>query len=296
MSKNEWSRISSIIGRTIGSAGEFWSITSEQMAKVRKEAPDLYAKIKQYADDGYKDASQYMDQYADYYEELEQLHQAYVESLTDVSLDSVKDEFKSLLTDMESDAEDFAENFEKMMQQAVINAFVNELFASKLEDWYDHFAKAMESDEGLSKKEMDDLQKEWDGIVNDALKQRDELAKAMGWDTSATQQSSSRTLSGMSQDTADAIEGRLTAIQIATESIRAAEQSSMVSLAQITESALSMMMKNNQMSQHYENIEQQIAKCYLELVAISENTGAIVKPIQEMRGFLNEMNKNIKNL
>lgn len=296
MSKNEWSRISSIIGRTIGSAGEFWSITSEQMAKVRKEAPDLYAKIKQYADNGYKDASQYMDQYADYYEELEQLHQAYVESLTDVSLDSVKDEFKSLLTDMESDAEDFAENFEKMMQQAVINAFVNELFASKLEDWYDHFAKAMESDEGLSKKEMDDLQKEWDGIVNDALKQRDELAKAMGWDTSATQQSSSRTLSGMSQDTADAIEGRLTAIQIATESIRAAEQSSMVSLAQITESALSMMMKNNQMSQHYENIEQQIAKCYLELVAISENTGAIVKPIQEMRGFLNEMNKNIKNL
>lgn len=70
----------------------------------------------------------------------------------------------------------------------------------------------------------------------------------------------------------------------------------MISLAQITESALAMMMKNNQMSQHYENIEQQIARCYLELVAISENTSAIVKPIQEMRGFLNEMNKKVKNL
>lgn len=296
MSGTEWSRISNIVGRTIKSAGDFWTITSEQMAKVRKEAPDLYGKIKQYADDGYKNAAQYMDEYADYYEELKQLHDAYVESLTSVSLDSVKDEFKSMLTDMESDAEDFAESFERMMQQAVINAFVNELFATKLEEWYDHFANAMESDEGLSKKEMDDLQNEWDNIVNDALKQRDELAKAMGWDTSTTQQSSSRTLSGMSQDTADAIEGRLTAIQIATETIRAAEQASQVSLAQITESALAMMMKNNQMSQHYENIEQQIAKCYLELVTISENTGAIVKPIQEMRTYLNEMNKNIKNL
>lgn len=106
-----------------------------------------------------------------------------------------------MLMDMESDAEDFAENFEKMMQQAVINAFVNKQFSSRLEKWYNHFADAMESDEGLSMEEMAALQDEWNEIVTDGVKQRDELAKAMGWDGSKYNQQATEEFQHPSQRT-----------------------------------------------------------------------------------------------
>ena len=86
------------------------------MAKLAEEDTTLYSKIKGLADDGYKDAAQYMDEYITYYKQLEELENAYNEKLTNTSFDSVRDNFKSALLDMESDAEDFANSFEKMMQ------------------------------------------------------------------------------------------------------------------------------------------------------------------------------------
>lgn len=293
MTAADWKRISGFVGQTVKSASDFWKLSSAQMLEVKKNAADLYAKIKQYADDGYKDASQYMDEYIEYAEEIEEIERQRVEALTNISLDSVKDEFKSLLGNMESTAEDFADNFENMMRQAVINAFVNEIFDSAIETWYKHFTEAMSSDEQLTAAEQTQLETEWENMVNAAIKQRDELAKAMGWDISTTQQTSTRSIAAMSQDTGDAIEGRLTALQIAVEAIRGSEQEQAVSLAQITEDVFAILTRNNAMNQHYENIEQQIANCYMELVSINENTEAIVKPIKDMRGFLNEMNQKL---
>ncbi len=43
---NDWHRISEVVGRTIDEAADFWNLSSEEMAKVAREAPDLYAKIK----------------------------------------------------------------------------------------------------------------------------------------------------------------------------------------------------------------------------------------------------------
>lgn len=296
MSGNDWARISSIVGRTINSASGFWTLTSEQMAKVAQNAPDLYAKIKGLADDGYKDAAQFMDEYIEYYKELEELENAFLESLTDVSFDSVKDEFKSMLLDMESDSEDFANNFEKMMQQAVINSLMNSKYNEKLKQWYEDFANAMNDKDGLTAAEQERLKRSWDNIVGDAVNDRNNLKKAMGWDGSSTQQSSSRTLEGMSQDTGNAIEGRLTALQIAVESIRANEGQHTLSLADMTDELLQIAMEYSRFNVHQDNIERQLAKIYIELQTISENTGAIVKPIQTMQADIAEIKKNTKNI
>lgn len=296
MNGNDWARISAIVGRTINSASGFWTLTSEQMAKVEQNAPDLYAKIKGLADDGYKDAAQFMDEYIEYYKELEELENAFRESLTDVSFDSVKDEFKSMLLDMESDSEDFANNFEKMMQQAVINSLMNSKYNEKLKQWYEDFANAMNDKDGLTATEQERLKRSWDNIVGDAVNDRNNLKKAMGWDGSSTQQSSSRTLEGMSQDTGNAIEGRLTALQIAVESIRANEGQHTLSLADMTDELLQIAMEYSRFNVHQDNIERQLAKIYIELQTISENTGAIVKPIQTMQADIAEIKKNTKNI
>lgn len=296
MSGDDWSRISAIVGKSVRSAGDFWNLTSEQMAKVAKSAPDLYAKIKGLADDGHKDAAQFMDEYIEYYKELEELENAFRESLTDVSFDSVKDEFKSMLLDMESDSEDFANNFEKMMQQAVINSLMNSKYNEKLKQWYEDFAAAMDDQDGLTAAEQERLKRDWDNIVGDAVNDRNNLKKAMGWDGSSEQQSSSRTLEGMSQDTGNAIEGRLTALQIAVESIRANENQHTLSLADMTDELLQIAMEYSRFNVHQDNIERQLAKIYIELQTISENTGAIVKPIQTMQADIAEIKKNTKNI
>lgn len=148
----------------------------------------------------------------------------------------------------------------------------------------------------MTQAEQERLKEQWDNIVNQAVQERDGLIKAMGWNTSAEQQSSSRTLEGMSQDTGNAIEGRLTALQIAVESIRANENQHTLSLADMTDELLQIAMEYSRFNVHQDNIERQLAKIYIELQTISENTGAIVKPIQSMQESLIRIEQHTKNL
>lgn len=298
MSGSDWSRISQIVGKTISSAGEFWNLTSEQMAKIAQSAPDLYVKIKGLADDGYKDAAQFMDEYIEYYKELEELENSFRESLTDVSFDSVKDDFKSLLLDMESDSKDFASNWEKMMQQAVINSLMNSKYNQMLKDWYNGFSDAMNDDNGLTEAEQAKLKQEWDSIVNSAIADRDSLKKAMGWDTGSgySQEASKYGVNTLSEDTGLAIVGRMTAMQEAVESIKASESVSVLTLADLTDELIQIAMEYSRFNVHQDNIERQLARIYIELQTISENTGAIVKPIMSMQADVAEIKKYAKNL
>lgn len=298
MSGSDWSRISQIVGKTISSAGEFWNLTSEQMAKIAQSAPDLYVKIKGLADDGYKDAAQFMDEYIEYYKELEELENSFRESLTDVSFDSVKDDFKSLLLDMESDSKDFASNWEKMMQQAVINSLMNSKYNQRLKDWYNGFSDAMNDDNGLTEAEQAKLKQEWDSIVNSAIADRDSLKKAMGWDTGSgySQEASKYGVNTLSEDTGLAIVGRMTAMQEAVESIKASESVSVLTLADLTDELIQIAMEYSRFNVHQDNIERQLARIYIELLTISENTGAIVKPIMSMQADVAEIKKYAKNL
>lgn len=216
MSEAEWKRISDIVGQSVTHAGDFWALTSEQMAKVRDEATDLYAKIKLHANDGYRDAAQYMDEYADYYKQLQELEAAYRERLTSTSFDEVRNGFRDMLLDMEADTEDFAQSFEKMMQRAIIESMVSKTYADRLKKWYEDFGKAMASEGTVDKDEQDDLRREWDKIVQDALQERNELMASMGWDASSAQQqqeASAKGFQSMSQDTGDELNGRFTALQ-----------------------------------------------------------------------------------
>lgn len=67
MSADEWRAISNIVGRTIGSASDFWNLTSEEMYKVATQATTIYSKIKELADDGHANAAQFMDTYIQYW-------------------------------------------------------------------------------------------------------------------------------------------------------------------------------------------------------------------------------------
>lgn len=229
MSSSEWDRISNLLGKNVRSAGEFFNLTSEQMYKVAVELPDVYSHIKDLANDGYKDAAKYMDQYLEYAKQREELEKAYMEKLTSVSFDSIQNEFASALMDMDSDAETFAESFEKYMQQAIINSLVSEQYRPLLEKWYKAFGSFM-SDGDISEDEMRKLREtggtyydpstgrsesfqSWSSMSDSALAMRDTLKDVFGWNSSAyKQEASTKGFQAMSQDTGDELNGRFTAM------------------------------------------------------------------------------------
>ena len=210
MSASDWERVSKAAGVSVRDVGEFWNLTSEQMYNVANEASDLYAKIKQHADDGYRNAAQYMDDYIEYWKQLEELEESKFEKQTDTSFDSLRNEFKESLLDMESDVDDFASKFEKTMQQAMIESMMSDTYSKQLKEWYKDFANAM-SDGNLSKDEQFNLRTDWDDIVNDALAEREELKKTLGWESSSadsgsSQSPSSGALTTISQDSISTFE------------------------------------------------------------------------------------------
>ena len=221
MSTSEWKRVSDIVGQSVSSAGQFFRLSSEQMAKLAEEDTSLYSKIKDLANNGYKDAAQYMDEYITYYKQLEELENAYNEKLTNTSFDSIRNDFKNALLDMESDAEDFADNFEKMMQNAIVESLMTKKYDKLLQEWYSDFAKAMEGDGKISENEQASLKRQWENITKQAIAERDALKEVMGWESESesTRTASQKGIATASQDSVDENNGRLAVMQGHTYSI-----------------------------------------------------------------------------
>lgn len=216
VNSSEWQRVSQIVGKSVTSASQFWSLTSEQMHKVAKDAPEVYAHIKQLAADGYQDAAQYMDDYIEYWRELEEAAEAYAEKITGVSLDSVVGDFQRMLADMDSSAADFADDFEQYLQNAIIGALVSDTYEPLIKQWYESFRKAAETD-GIDQAERDALQRDWDRIVGDALRDREQLREQFGWGSTGEGSGAYKAVASFTQEQGDELNGRLTAIQIGLE-------------------------------------------------------------------------------
>lgn len=299
MSASEWKRVSEIVGRSVQNANQFFQLSSEQMAKLAEEDTTLYSKIKSLADDGYKNAAQFMDEYITYYKQLEELENAYNEKLTNTSFDSVRNDFKNALLDMESDAEDFADNFEKMMQNAIVESLMTKKYDKLIQAWYEEFAKAMEGDEKIDEYEQRKLQNRWDSITNQALAERDALKDAMGWESdskSTSQSSTSKGFQAMSQDTGEELNGRFTALQIAGEEIKNQSVVQSQSLNLLTAKADTILSINTEVKNIADETRTILANSYLELVQISENTGNSAKYLKDIKSDIAEVKKNTSKL
>lgn len=222
MSSADWARISEITGKNITSAGAFFGLSSEDMAKVFNEANDLYSKIKSLADDGYKDASKYMDDYIDYYRQIEELQDALREKLTGISFGTLRDNFKSDLLDMKSDAKTMGENIGETLFESMVESLMSEKYDKRLKEWYEAFADSMSDDGKLSEQELSELKRRYQGIVDDAIRERDALADAMGYDPEkggTSQSGKAGSYSAMSQDQGTKLEGLFVSAQMHLASI-----------------------------------------------------------------------------
>lgn len=216
MTSADWARISDIVGRDIWSAGDFFGLSSEDMGKVFDEANDLYSKIKSLADDGYKDAAKYMDDYIDYYKQLEELQDALREKQTGMTFNSLRDNFKSQLLDMKSDARSFGEDLDEMLFGSVVESMMSDKYSDMLRTWYNSLAEAMADDGKLDDAELSALRSSYKKIVDGAIAERDTIAKAIGYDPESSGSSQTGKAGGfnaMSQDQGTKLEGLFVSVQ-----------------------------------------------------------------------------------
>lgn len=214
MSGAEWDAISSLVGRSIRSAGDFWSLSSKEMYEVATKLTAEYTHLKSLADDGYRDAAQYMDEYIGLWKELEEIENAYREKLTGMSFDSLRSSFQTLVKDVKTGSSEVLASVDEMFSDAVLNWLTSEKYNGRLQDWYSGFSEAMA--DGLDKAEADNLRSVYKQIVDEYTQERDAAYKSAGvnpTESGTTQSGRSGSFETMTQDQGTKLEGLFTSGQ-----------------------------------------------------------------------------------
>lgn len=202
--------------------GDLFSLSPEEMKLLRGNVA-IWEHIENTGKGNYGGRlTEKLNDYIDQAGKLDELSDKLKESLTQISFDSMKDSFISDLMDMSKSAQDFADDFAEMMQKALLSYSMEDLINGDLKKLYDDWAKAIKDNDGkLTETDIEAFNKRYDDIVQEGLKRRDEWAKVTGYtgSSSSSQTATSGGWASMGQDTADELNGRFTALQIAGESI-----------------------------------------------------------------------------
>lgn len=293
--QEEIARLSSQIGRNWN--GDIWSLSPEEMKMLRSNV-DMWEKIQNTGKGNYGGRlTEKLNDYINQAGKMEELTNKLYEGLTGISFESMYDSFIDTLMDMDASAEDAADNIAEYFMRAMLSNKIGELYSEKLEAWWNKFGKSMEDNE-LTETEREALQNEYMQYVEEAMKIRDEIAAVTGYtsSTSSSQESTKKGFAAASQDSIEELNGRFTALQIAGEEIKNQSVTQSQSLNILTMKADTLISINIETKNIADDTRDLIASSYLELVQISENTGAIIKPIQQMQKDIAEVKNNTKGL
>lgn len=206
--------------------GDLFSLSPEEMKLLRGNVA-IWEHIENTGKGNYGGRlTEKLNDYIDQAGKLEELSEQFKENLTQISFSGMRDSFLTDLMDMKKDGSDFAsemaDDFAEKMQKSLLSFSMEDLINGDLKKLYDDWAKAMKDKNGkLTKEDVDSFYERYDDIVQEGLKRRDDWAKVTGYtgSSSSSQTATSGGWASMGQDTADELNGRFTALQIAGESI-----------------------------------------------------------------------------
>lgn len=216
---------------------------------------------------------------------IEENKEKAVDAIFGEDVQSAIDRFSTAVTDMwakNTNASKSARDAVKQMMQQMVTESIKSLIktSGKMEDIRKKLQEFY-ADEVLTGWEQD-------YIYNMADKLQDEINKQFGWaeglfkdeTTGQTQTATGKGFETMTQDQASELNGRFTALY--ESGLRQEQQ---ISIGNVNLEAV-----RNAATETRDIVQ----NCYLELVEIKENTGAIVKPIQQMQKDMQDMKNTIK--
>lgn len=268
-------------------SGKLWDLSPEEMEQLAA-IPEMWEKILNTGKGGYGErVAERLEDYMDQAGKLDDLTNDFYEGLTSISFDSLYDGFVDTLMDMDASAKDFSDDLTEYFTRAMVSNKVGELFSEKLEEWYGKFGEAMRED-GLSDDERNSLREEYMQYVEEAMKLRDEITSATGYDSivsGTTQESTKKGFATASQDSIDELNGRFTAIQLDTSAMRELVTTCNANISSLRMSA-------DTIRQHTDEIRNLSLLAIDHLEAISRNTNQLY----EMNERLGKIEKNTRSL
>lgn len=263
-------------------------LSADQLRTLRDEASIFWTQL-----DG--DVQSYLNSIIEGEEKIEDARKKAQEQRTQISFDSMYDNFISTLMDMDASAKDFSEDFSQYLMKAVLTAKVGTLLSDQLEGWYAAFDEAMK-DGVLTEDETEKLREWWDEIVKSGLEMRDTIAQATGVENISSQSATSRGFQAMSQDTGSELNGRFTDIQGKVTDIRGyvmTETQSIIGLISSITSIQIAVIRNVQISNE---LLQYAVKTYLEVAEINTTTQAMNDTLTYIREDITAIKRNTANI
>jgi len=263
--------------------------SAEQLQKVKEQMPELWAGL-----DG--DFREHLNNIISGAEQAKEVLEQMKEAVAGISFDEFRSGYIDLLSDLDSTNEDFADNFEKYLQKSIFESLLANKYKERIQALYDTWVEY--GKDGLTPDEVQKLRDMQEQLSESLLAERDKIMSDFGFTTngSESKSSTSKGFSTMSQDTGEELNGRFTALQIAGEEIKNQNAIQVQSLNLLTMKSEDIFRVNTEIRNIADDTRDLIAQSYLELVQISENTGAIVKPVIQMQKDIAEVKKNTSKL
>jgi hypothetical protein len=203
MSSQDWQRLSGLVGEQVGSLGDVLGLDAGIIGNVLQD--EKFVSVLTDVNSEFIDYIQNIGSYADQLEEIASKEQ---EAITGIGFDAFKDGYFDLISDLESTNEDLADNLEKNLQNAFFRSLIANKYNSQIKALYDNWVKLGE--DGLTRDEVDSLREQNQAMVDQMIKDREELMNTFGWSASgsgSSQSPSSGALTTMSQDSISTFEG-----------------------------------------------------------------------------------------
>ena len=274
--------------------GAFYNLASpEQLAIIRDYAGDIWRYLTEV---GKYDKSEYWENAADAAGELQKITHSLYENLTQMSFDTLRDNFLSSLMDMSTDWDDTLEgmmdDFEEMFRKASLNfalSSTNEELRKFWEDWGERMKNGTE----LTKDDIDYYRSRYQKLVEEGLKERERIAQLTGYDGNDDKEQSATAngIEKMTHDDAGVIEGRLTATQIAVEQGNTKKDAilSQATMMNVTMSDIrSIATAQSEIADDTRNI---LANSYLELREANDHLGKIEKAVGNIQTIAEDTKK-----
>lgn len=212
LSKEDYQRISGLVGQKITAEYQLWDLSSEQIEKILSDE-----KLVSVLDTVNKDFVTYLQNIVDYGEQLTEIAQKEKEAITGIGFDEFKSGYVDLLSDLDSTNEDFADNFEQYLQKAIFQSLLANKYKEQIQRLYDSWAEY--GKDGLTSDEAQALRNMQQNLTNSLLAERDKLMQDFGWQSDSTREASQKGIATASQDSVDENNGRLAVMQGHTYSI-----------------------------------------------------------------------------
>lgn len=283
-------QMSDILGKSISSMTDLYSLSGDELFLIQSQMPEAWGLI---------DARirENLDSIVACKDEANELRDALNQAMTGVDFDSFYNGFIDQLSDMDTSFEDMCDNFEDYLRKSIMAGLVASQYQNRINALYEQWSDAAQSDKKITEEEANALKNQYQQIVNDMMRDREEMAKSFGWDASATsQESSKKGFATASQDSIDELNGRFTALQIAGEEIKNQNQFQTMSILELRVDMLPIISNTTGIKDIASETRDLLRLSYEELTGIHDDTTSMNKSLKNIETDIAEVKRNTSKL